>query len=809
MNKLPLCFYLLFTALSGTVFAQDTLFLNIPQRKTGISLKFNNTILPEDRAVIHAGGSNWIFSITSKQPGYKVSVINTEGNDSVQLNDLNRMYKISNNGLTEPAAFTFGNSHNIKVYNQADELIKVYHLVFRPDDRETMKSDAGALKQSPGITSYQPGSAVVDALSLADPGNTVAFKFQILSHYANNETDISKLKSLYNNNKFLDSLVNRITTANLPRASNLLSTAFSSVGGLDVTNVADALARFLVKRTKQELSAAFFDRFKSTLDSIRDLQTLFPETAALLGSIGTDVYNYERYIQNLREGFIQDISALHRNFPGIIDNHPAFFSKHQQLSASLLSACYVASELENQAHPGDILASYPLEFLDSTAAGYPPRLQTYRAAIQTVQLISHSMRNTASPDDAEYWVNISKIRELVNNRTALKFYLGLLWQEAAFKFDSIHFGRTTTLIQQLNKVAAVYDKGATVYHAYKTYILRFGVKADALNNMISKHKQLPADSSRLEKYEKYFRACIDLIEYATAISELPVLADIPVVQNLSANMKPWFKIAYSTADMVIDINKRNYSSAVNHAVAIYNEIKASPSEAGLAPATDVEILTQPKEPGKRFTLKSKAKDSKPAQTEFRRTLELLAKYGGFMSVVASAKTSAEMEQAIEVFALPAGSSRIKRASGFNVAFNAYVGLFTGYEKIKGVDNKFRFNAYGVTAPLGISISKGIYGTSSSLFLSFIDIGAVTAFRFKDDVAEKVPKVQLKDIISPGVFYSFGFPRSPLSANIGYQVGPLLRKVNLDQNLYEEKYSRFSVSLCVDIPVLNFYTRTGD
>ncbi|MFX8731580.1 hypothetical protein ABTM48_20530, partial [Acinetobacter baumannii] len=63
-----------------------------------------------------------------------------------------------------------------------------------------------------------------------------------------------------------------INAKSLSYPSGLLS----SIGGLDVTNIADGLAKFLVKRTKQELTIAFFSKFDSLIAKYPDLQTVFP-----------------------------------------------------------------------------------------------------------------------------------------------------------------------------------------------------------------------------------------------------------------------------------------------------------------------------------------------------------------------------------------------------------------------------------------------------------------------------------------------------------------------------------------------------
>jgi hypothetical protein len=201
-----------------------------------------------------------------------------------------------------------------------------------------------------------------------------------------------------------------------------------------------------------------------------------------------------------------------------------------------------------------------------------------------------------------------------------------------------------------------------------------------------------------------------------------------------------------------------------------------------------------------------------------KTYDFIFKYGSFMATIVQAKTSDDVANAIEAAALPSGSSRVKRETSFNVALNAYVGVYGGYEQIQGYDTSgFTLNTYGVTAPVGISISRGhsvfFIGTgksgwSTSVFISVIDIGAVASFRFKDDSTSQVPTIHLQDIISPGLFLSIGIPKCPVSVNFGVQMGPNLRKVSSTANDYSNHvYFRYSMSLVVDIPIFNFYSKS--
>jgi hypothetical protein len=120
-------------------------------------------------------------------------------------------------------------------------------------------------------------------------------------------------------------------------------------------------------------------------------------------------------------------------------------------------------------------------------------------------------------------------------------------------------------------------------------------------------------------------------------------------------------------------------------------------------------------------------------------------------------------------------------------------------------------SYGLTAPVGVALSCGHgwrYAWSTSIFFSFVDVGAIAAFRFQgDSTIEQIPSaIQLKDIVSPGIIISFGLPCCPISINAGYQMGPNLFSVASTSNDYRNMpYHRVSGSVCVDIPLIDFYT----
>lgn len=785
---------LLLISLPAAASIKDTLSLRINGADKGsITLKYNNTLIKDpENAKLTVDSTAWVLKVTSKITAH-VTISNDEGDKTITL-QAGQVYTILNNKLAD-SNFVITPTITITIKDAAGNLLKAYSAI-----SYSVKGNAGSVdnptqpgsgsgqdgRQPPSSSAeYLPGSAILDALALARTTTNNPVKMAILAYYTGLQNPRpTQLDSAYKTNKYLDSLTTNIVKAgSAVGASNGLSAAFNAIGGLDVTNIADGLARFLVKRTRQELSTAFFQKFRKAVNDTKDLVTLFPKTVVLLNAIDDEIYEYERYLENLKAAFKEDIADIYTHLDGIIANHPEFFKANYQLEAALRTGTYIARELKNQAHPGDILAGYPLETLPEAVG------DNYKGIVQTMQLVSISLRDTTTSVKGNYWVAIPQIRELVNNRTALKYFLGLVYQQAVMKYDSVKFDKTT-LAALLNSVAGTYDTNYEIYDKYKRYILGLGDKVTAINKMIVDYDVPATDSAALEKYARYFKASVDMLKYCSEIRKLPGIK----TKGEAVNFDKYFEITYATTDVVTAINRRDYASAINNTVHVYRLATTPPDS---------------------------------TQSRYKSDMTRIAKYGTFMAGVAAAKNSEEVATAIEKAALPAGSSRIKRESPFNVSLNAYTGLFAGHEFISGVNDNKWFNTYGVTAPIGVSISRGhsIFflgtgesgwkegkkGWSTSLFLSLVDVGAVAAFRFQDDKTAEVPSIQLKNLFAPGAYLSLGIPKSPLSINLGVQQGANLRKIydaggTLANDYGDKSYWRLSAGVCVDIPLLNIYTK---
>ncbi len=190
----------------------------------------------------------------------------------------------------------------------------------------------------------------------------------------------------------------------------------------------------------------------------------------------------------------------------------------------------------------------------------------------------------------------------------------------------------------------------------------------------------------------------------------------------------------------------------------------------------------------------------------------------FVNDLAISQNAEDIEKSINSFALPSGSYSIKRKVVFNVALNAYPGILLGNEISWPTGSQKHESAFsiGFTAPVGLSFSWGdhkVRGVSDGIFVPIIDIGALTRLRLDNSsTTNTLPDFTFKNIFSPGIYYTHGFRKSPMSVNIGIQYGPDLKEILLDAsgNPNGESRSfesiRIGVGFVLDIPLFNLFTK---
>lgn len=647
---------------------------------------------------------------------------------------------------------------------------------------------------------YQPGSVIYDALKLANSENLTESEVRKIAkaYFPSDDLDDyvkakKKLDSVANWGNGNDEIKAKKAELRLEgKSGDDLFSLFSSSGisGM-ITTLADGLAKFYVKRVKQELAITLFDRMNKEISQRPALYLLFPQTTQLLNVAHNEIYEYQRYIQNIRSAVKNDLVSIPDNFPSIVDYYDAaYFSHHPFEKAALLSSCYLAGEIKKQTHIGDILAGYPTSYLDSIK----DNKKILKPSVQFLQILSGSLRDTVKGETAPYWVNIGATRELVRSKRAFKLYLGLLGARVKSEFGEIRFSENFTISEELKKINGLIDTNLVLFNEVKNYVLQLGVKTDVLNKLIAGRQKTDTDSLAIEQIASYANATVDLLQYATRIQQLSRFKDL-ITKNDLEQLKPYFDMATDITGMITDVNRRNYAGVINKAIRTYELLGFKQDTVVVKQGNAGETMVS-------GDIKSK-----------------LLKYGSLIASLGMANNSDDVAQVLETAAMPVGSARIKRNADFNVSLNGYVGLYGGFEKINGDASKGTLNTFGLTAPLGVGLNWGhrvlFWKTttewSTSVYVSLIDIGAIAAFRFGDSLSQ-APNIQLKNIVSPGLFLSLGIPKTPLSVNLGAQIGPNLRTITSSSGAapaasFDSKtYTRYSLSFCVDIPVFNLYTK---
>lgn len=646
----------------------------------------------------------------------------------------------------------------------------------------------------------------------------------------------------YKKNPFIGNLIQEVAIGGASAGmAGFVTTAVNQFRNMDVTNVADGLAQFMVERAKEELNIAFFEKFKEYMDDPRysDFRILFPQTYLALSQIDSRIYNLNNYIQTLRESMMVDLVMLLENANGMMaqEKYIAFWDGHPELDYFVRLALKAGSSFQNGTQVGDMLTQL------SEITCRPSHFDTnFRATLQVVNIFSQSLRDPGST----YWVSSGALRRgLYSDKVTAQLYLGLVYEEfvrAKIKFAAID-GRTILAEEMFLEVAKRYPD-------ITKFLLQFSKNIDQLNETITLVQKGEGQSGKVMLYARLFNQSIDLIETTATLSQVVPTGVDPLPTN--PNYLRFVVIARGVSDIAVDLSTKQFASAVVSFSAIMDSIfqfemrkgevsdlikQANSLQKADAGFKRDRFATTLKEEANGYlevptsawsegvmtmvrasndSVRPKAKNIVERINELIRVLntqqsiQLFIQYGTFAANLVRAENAAEVKSALEAAALPVGSYRIKRQTAFNISLNGYVGA-TGGVQFGESNNSF---VVGAWAPVGPAFSFGNFkqkknSSSISIFIPVIDIGALALFRTSDDSTTLQTKVYLNQIFSPGLFISWGVPGLPLSLSAGYQMAPLLQSVSTGQTVLTTKNAgRVVVTLSVDIPLFNIYNAAG-
>lgn len=550
-----------------------------------------------------------------------------------------------------------------------------------------------------------------------------------------------------------------------------------------VTNLADGVSRFLIKRGKEELDVAFFNKMKIFLNQHEECRILFPTTTGFLSRIAA--YRYSEMIQSLRLAFQSDLNNLIINLNRIMgsENYQKFLIQFPEVRLALQSLMIV-SELSQADAPNPAQIIHQL-------AGNPELVKlniNLGNAFKVLELLSDAVRYKESEI---LWVPLNQMnKEIFNDKATLKLFLGLLYEKA----ESIEFKvKKANVVSFQNYLAQNKDNIANL----SVLIENFALIANDLNKIIVEIDGKDSEERTKEEYYTLLTKTINLLEYGSLVAKTV----LPEIKN-----DPYLLIAGESNELYKNIYTKNYNMAVYNAYVILNQtFEADPpllKEQALRIGMDLNAQAY----------KDLEEKIKSYELPEAKVIAAFLKYGNFMASVIKSETPEDVEKAIESAALPAGSSSIKKNVIWNIALNAYVGYYTGGRLNSNISDGWHNNR-GVTAPIGITLSKSLGKIdnfnlgSFSAFTSLLNLGAIVDYRLNDDKSAIKQEIRMENIFSPGGYLVYGlFGGLPLSVGYGYQYGPRIFKVSADElSLTDKPGWRKNFFFTIDIPIANFWS----
>lgn len=653
------------------------------------------------------------------------------------------------------------------------------------------------------------------------------------------------IKAAYSGNPFLSKILDYSPMA--LRGGNRIdsvvgynaSLASGSIGSNLLGNVVNGTADFLIKRAHEEISISVIEKLKKLLELHPEFITLFPRTCALLEPI--KAYEYSKVLAAFKAAIKEDMESFVSHISDLYDI-PRYQLLNQKVPA--LSLLFTSSSLFSGVQDENSFAASVAALSSKSFMGAG---NNYTATIRLLTILSNSLldQKLSDPKDKPLsYISKSYISKVTRNDPALqvllsRVYLGLLWQKA----KGISF-ITSTGIQNIETFLNRWDNSATIENAIKVVDKAVGIMSTAeeelkaVKDWEQQARQISGKNQINVKRFTYYATLVSGVSDMLTLFQDPAS---PAAIRLGEIRDYLPQFTTSVATMIKNISEEEYNLAISSfeqslkVLSSYlKEVEKNKSDAANLKNTvetninseigtvDAEInlvagnitalgsggaaaeLTEREARRQEYVLKKTRLEEKKAQLERQKKnvsdvvfkLSKIINYINLLAAITKAENSAAVEKLLETYALPAGSSRVKKVTSFNIAINSYVGGFFGRS---GVSESGFTNHYGFTTPIGCTFSTGFNKAgSASVFISAFDIGGTVKYKLNNQ-GKYEQGVTLAGIISPGIHLVYGFPFNiPLSAGVGYQwISPVTENTN-NINLK----STFSAFIGIDIPLFN-------
>lgn len=671
---------------------------------------------------------------------------------------------------------------SIIIRDNQDKVVKEFNISFSKEN-STSATTNNATQEIKTITLDEPtGYAFEDAKLLQEAiqkknKNKI---IEILNKY-DIKIDIKKPidfndNEFFNQNESLKSVliltdkeINDIN-AQVGGGSSVKMLLSKSIGGLDVTKYANAIAAIMIEHAKEELTVAFFNKFQKFIKENEEFRVLFPKTSEKLEGLLS--YKYTEMIEALREAFHEDIRQITLRIDDVLalPRYKVLSIKYPEITIAIRSL-HLVTQLET----GTLNASGVLqEMANFNQWEANTNLKNIGGTIKVANLINESISHMDS--GVLKWHDAKVLLSLYNDNDLFRLYLGLLFEKS--KIEKINFKKPDGTTISFSAMLVNQNDNLFFFQNKIQEFVDLTAKVQIVASEIdTKNKSDITNDDRF----KYISTSIDMIEYSFSIynffDEKSIVSD------------EYVAILRLSNSIYKNIYKEQYNAALSNTFDLFEKI------------SNLRDINDKINEDKSKDLFNFAQKAKP--------------YALFMANMVEAKTEADVKATFDAVILPVGSSSIKKHSDFNFNIQSYLGARYSFTAPKNNTQSTWNDRVAISAPIGLSISYGLDNNwgSISLFAPLLDLGAIVDYKLEyenegtpnETLESKDYTIELGQIFSPGAYIVYGIGANiPLSVGIGGQYGPGLSKINEDNSTQvDNPYWKWNIFLSVDIPLFNF------
>jgi len=693
--------------------------------------------------------------------------------------------------------------------------------------------------------------------SLINSQNTLPTIYAILARNANLPVGSTPkaIYDAYKDNPFLKSLFTdtigsiTINQADFETPSLDFNPNAPLDAGLNSTTIADNLANgaadFLIQRAGEEISVSVFEKLQQFIGNYPEFAILFPETTKLIKPVTP--YEYANTVKALRDALQNDLSALTGRLP-LLYGLPKYRQYNKEIPAVTLAftATALLHELNGQNDLGRTLHD-----LDTSA--FLTEQNNYASFIHLINISSNSLRKKLLSQDESMnypYFTLADLNAITNQDPQQQaelavYYLGLFYQQCS----KITFWNSSgpVMVSDLMKKWANNKADTTILRlliSSSTQIESLDEQLQAIKKTDQQSGQLTGQNvfsaQRFELYNQLITSSLKLLspfvkypgntpfwtqDFQTILTYWPTISNdgiatvkafslkdytlgISNLANLMSNISQFIdsiqkdataKGVLQTAYVAkLDTLTNQISSQINTLNGQISSLNLNSTISQVALAAKAQKSALQNQINQLSLQKNQldwqSKNAATALFDFSKVME----YVNLLAALSQTNNSQEVESLLETYALPSGSYQIKKETALAIAVNAYVGGFFAPSPSAG--SGFT-NKYGLTAPIGFTVSHGFKSWGgASLLLGVFDIGGIIQYKLDNNGAYQ-QNVNLAGLVSPSVQLVYSIPINfPLAIGGGWQWTSPPTAVSNSINLS----SHFNLFLAIDIPLFNLF-----